>query len=109
MALRFRTLLLANLQVSIEGIELLGLGDTAQSEAADRDEVASEVADGGCKCRRDKQRLIDGTAHRGNPAYFIHSRADDSEIKPFLAANVAIKDSSDVKREVHVGNGQIFY
>src|ERR1044071_2382793 len=39
---RFPTLFLANLQVSIEGIELLGLGDTAQSEAADRDEGRSE-------------------------------------------------------------------
>ena len=80
---------------------------TAQGVATDRDKEISGCAERAGESRRDKQGLIDGAAHGGDAADFVDRRADDGEVEPVLAADIAVEYLADVKTEIHIGHGQI--
>ena len=67
---------------------------------ADRDEAASLFIDGIGEGRRNEQWLIDRTAERKDAARLVHGRADDREIEPFLAADIAEEDLTEMQAEI---------
>src|SRR5262249_56920540 len=56
------------------------------------------------KGRRHETGLISRAAHRGDGAGLVHRRADDREVKPLAAADIAVEYFADMQAEVHVGN-----
>jgi hypothetical protein len=66
-----------------------------------RNEAALDVFHVGER-RRHQNGLIDRTAHGGNAACLVHRRADDGEVQPFAAADIAI-EFADMQTEIHMG------
>ena len=94
-------------EIGLGGEEFLRLRDAAQSVAADRHQAAAHFgAKGIGKARRKQHILLDRPAHRQDPADFVDRWADDREIEAILAADIAVKDVADVKREINRGRRQ---
>src|SRR5579871_5884922 len=56
--------------------------------------------------RGEQERLIDRAAHGGDAAYLVDRGADDSEVEPLLAADIAVEDLADMETQIHLGDGQ---
>ena len=56
--------------------------------------------------RGDDHVLIEGTAHRLDPAHFVYGRTADREVKPVLAADVSVEDLSQMEPDVELRRRQ---
>src|SRR6185437_2995340 len=84
----------------LEREQLLWAPDAAQGVAADRDQALPRRA---ARCReggREEDVLVGRAAHRGDPAGFVDGGADDGEVEPVLAADIAVEDLADMKAEI---------
>src|SRR2546430_11568941 len=82
----------------IQREELLRLRDPAQRVAADRYEPAAHALDTG-EGLRDQHRLLDRTAHGGDPARFVDGRPHHGEIEPLRAAEIAVERLAALRSE----------
>jgi hypothetical protein len=53
---------------------------------------------------RNQNGLINRGAHGGNADDLIHRWADDGEVEPFAAPDVAVENLPDMQTEIHIGD-----
>src|SRR5262249_52440437 len=53
--------------------------------------------------RRHQNGLVNRPAHRCNTADLVHRGANDCKVEPLMAADIAVKDVSDMQTKIHVG------
>src|SRR5271163_3396157 len=87
--------------LTVQGEELLGPADAAQSVPPNRDEAASLVGGRGGEGGGHEHRLVDGSTHSGNPADFVDGGADNSEIEPIFTADVPVEHLADMETQIH--------
>ena len=78
--------------LTVQGEELLGPADAAQSVPPNRAEAASLVGGRGGEGGRHEHRLVDGSTHSGNPADFVDGGGANSEIEPIFTADVPVSN-----------------
>src|SRR5579864_947108 len=81
--------------VGIDREQLLSMRYAAQRVAAHRDQAAFQVSNLG-ESRRHQDGLIQGAAHRRDPACFVHGRAYHGEIEALAAADVTEEYFADM-------------
>ena len=85
----------------IDGEKLLCTRETPQGIAADRDKIpALGLWCRGGEFRRDENRSIDRSAHRGDPADLVHGGTDDGKVEPLVAPDIAEEDVTDMQRQI---------
>ena len=94
----------------IDGEKLLCARETPQGIAADGDKIRAL----GLWCRRgefrrDENRSIDRSAHRCDPADFVHRGTNDGKVEPFVAADIAEENITDMQRQIHGRNWMPFF
>src|ERR1700712_1446438 len=83
--------------------------DAAQGIAADGDQVVSLC--NRCRCDevgRHQDIAVRRMAHGGNTADLVDRGPVEGEIKPVLAADVAVENVADVEAEIDLGHGPAF-
>src|SRR5688500_15617368 len=88
-------------ELRIDREELLRAADAAEGVAADRDEAGAVLrARGGGEGGREQHHLVGRAAHRGDARRLVDGGADDGEVEPVLAADVAVEDLADMEPEI---------
>src|SRR5437899_1262251 len=96
-----------DVEIRVGSEQLQRLSYTAQCVAPDGDQSASYFRAGGVgKIGREQHILLDRPAHRQDPADLVDCRADDREIEAVLAADIAVEDIADVKRQIDLAGRQ---
>ena len=84
-----------------------GSADAAQRVAADRDQPrAVRFVGGGGEGRRQQHVALDRAAHGGDAADLVDGRADDGEVEPVGAADIAVEHLADMQAEIGLGDRQ---
>src|SRR5208282_6898782 len=97
-----RSFFKARQSFQVQRVELLRLPDAPQSEAADRREPAPPLRDGRDEARREQDRLVHRSAHRGDSGNLVHRGTDYGEVEPLLAADVAIEHDAEMEPKIHI-------
>src|SRR5271170_6622078 len=93
--------------LTVQGEEFLGPADAAQSIPSNRDEAALVGGRGG-EGGRHEHGLVDGSAHGGNPADLVDCGANNGEIEPIFAADVAVEHLADTETQIHFRRRRAF-
>src|SRR5918996_5101086 len=99
--------------VAVQGVDRLGAAHAAQAVAPDRDQPVGGVGGRAGERLRDQQVAIVLPAQGLDPARLVDGRADDGEVEPIDAADIAVEHVTEMEHDVDihdelVGRGALY-
>src|SRR5438552_13484579 len=93
----------AVLSLAVEREQFRRARHAAGRVAGEADEAGAGRAGGFGEGGGEHDVLVEGAAHAVDARYLVDGRADDGEVEPVGAADVAVEDVADMEREVEAG------